>query len=360
MFVTILRDHEGGFLTKLATLNKRADRLGMLPLTIASVTRTTERDEDGYQQRYTHYVIEGAMPRLNGWTLVAKIEHTEDGNLLHAYGGYDALPWADARPVCEHCGHNRHRHTTYVVSHEDGTIKQVGSTCVGDFTRSDLLFYAARADELGGFADGLCRLDRTTSAHAVLAFALAVIEHHGFAKSADPYPTWQRMEDIQSDIRDHKIASPVTPAHIARAAEILTWAREGGSNEYRHNLAVATRPDLVEKRLIPLIVSAVPSYQRHLANQIKKSETAPSAYVGTVGEKLVETVTINRVSSFDTFYGRMDLISMLRGDDVLIWKTTSAPAWVEQGATVTIRGTVKEHSTFRDTKQTVLTRVKAV
>jgi hypothetical protein len=90
-------------------------------------------------------------------------------------------------------------------------------------------------------------------------------------------------------------------------------------------------------------------------------EPSGSEYLGEVGKRLTLTVTLKKSFSFENNYGYYPTTSYIRNfeDDagnVIIWKTTS---FLREGETFKLTGTVKEHSEYRDTKQTVLTRCKA-
>lgn len=101
---------------------------------------------------------------------------------------------------------------------------------------------------------------------------------------------------------------------------------------------------------------------------------AKSQHVGNVGERIELEVTYEGTATFErpSFRGfgtETVAIHRLRDDkgDLLVWKTTSALGveidgkWYsfEEGDRLKIKGTVKEHTEYRDEKQTVLLRVKA-
>lgn len=363
-FVTVLNDDVYGLMEKINKLNRRAEKLGFEPMLIVNRTNGKADGPMGTLVDVATFEIEGLAPRLNGWTLLTKIDHTEDGNIVRTFGGETDDVYRTIAPNCEHCGHNRHRNTTFIIQNEDGTKKQVGSTCIEDFTRSSFLFYASRADDLMDYVDGLGKLARTVSVRAVLAHATAIIAENGFARSGstDVQPTWQLVKDnINAQTITEKLnATPVTEADLDYADKVLEWAREGGNNDYRHNLSIATAHNFMDEKYYPLVVSAVSAYK---TMELRKTQTATptvTEWFGNIKDKITATVTINRIASFATQFGMMDVITMTSGSNVFVWKTTSYPEWVEQGKTVTIKGTIKAHDTYRDTKQTVLTRVKTV
>ena len=95
-----------------------------------------------------------------------------------------------------------------------------------------------------------------------------------------------------------------------------------------------------------------------------KALKAISQYVGEIGEKISANVTFDHTAYYDFKIGwreeRMH-IHTFKDDagNVLVWKTTSNSLYdCEEGQRYTLTGTVKEHSEYRDEKQTLLTRCK--
>lgn len=84
-------------------------------------------------------------------------------------------------------------------------------------------------------------------------------------------------------------------------------------------------------------------------------DESPSEFLGEVKERIEITVTIKKAVELNGFYGRstMHIMEDICGN-VLVW-TTSAKTLVE-GKEYNLKGTVKAHSVYKNTKQTVLTR----
>lgn len=84
-------------------------------------------------------------------------------------------------------------------------------------------------------------------------------------------------------------------------------------------------------------------------------EEGTSEFVGAVNERLEIQITVVRAIELDNDYGHSTMHIM--EDDCgnqYVW-TTAAKTWAE-GSVKTIRGTVKDHRTYKNVKQTVLTR----
>ena len=113
-----------------------------------------------------------------------------------------------------------------------------------------------------------------------------------------------------------------------------------------------------------------------LANTIAKIEAsdrkkAASDFVGTVGERITLTVTAENVVTFDTAFGLLRIATMRdTAGNTIVAKGKFVPPtatfnreterWEITAEPFTIKGTVKEHGSFRDERQTVLQRVAVV
>ena len=108
--------------------------------------------------------------------------------------------------------------------------------------------------------------------------------------------------------------------------------------------------------------------------RLEAERKAVSQHVGNVGDKFNMTVTYVRSASWEQpSYGWCGTETCYahtfkdESGNVLTWKTTSALGWwddagrwnhPEDGAKVILTGRIKDHTTYREEKQTVLTRCK--
>ena len=84
-------------------------------------------------------------------------------------------------------------------------------------------------------------------------------------------------------------------------------------------------------------------------------EESNSEFIGKIGERLELYLTVERVIELSNGYGN-SIMHLMRDDDgnLYVW-TTASKSW-EVGSEHHIRGTVKDHRTYRNEKQTVLSR----
>lgn len=81
--------------------------------------------------------IEGEIIRNGNYSVVAKIEHLDGGNVVAAFSDEANPAWAKLKPHCDHCNGNHGQRITFIVRGEDGTEKQVGRTCLKDYCGID-------------------------------------------------------------------------------------------------------------------------------------------------------------------------------------------------------------------------------
>lgn len=99
-----------------------------------------------------------------------------------------------------------------------------------------------------------------------------------------------------------------------------------------------------------------------------KAEKAISKYVGQIGDKIAIKAVYDHSAHFEVsdFYGfgttTMYIHTFKDVDgNKLIWKTGCClDSTIEESMEITLKGTIKAHSEYKDEKQTVLTRCKVI
>ena len=90
-------------------------------------------------------------------------------------------------------------------------------------------------------------------------------------------------------------------------------------------------------------------------------QTKPSEWIGEVGKRIPATqVTLKRTYYYENQYGVNTVYTFETESGSVITWFTKVDINKENGDVFTIVGTVKDHSTYNNQKQTVLTRVKVV
>lgn len=375
-------------------INARAVRRGFTGrIEVTGTERTVSETGPGGESR-TYIVIDttisGEAPHYGGWEFLAAVDaiSTTDGEdfILRTAPGVDAAS-VDRNTLtagfCDHCKAIRaNRIYTFLVRNvETGEVKQVGKSCLRDFTghqgRPVFVDLDSVIDDITDFLGSFPHSPLEYTPETLVAIAWAASRAYGWKPgSHGGYTTAMAVSDYlfgttkaARKVRDD--LSPEVPAATTKAKEIISALLSGldTTSDYTINLAAALRGVSVSRRHFGIVVSAVAAYERMIGDRIRTAAEAKtkaeSTYAGTVGDKLTITGTITRALAVDTSFGYHESTSMLfiieAGTTVL--KTVTKAAWAfeaNQGDTVTITATVKGHQEYHGTRQTVVTRPKLV
>ena len=377
----------------LAALVKRAVRLHVTPLAWTwGQPETGKVSLGGGRNRLETRVpltIVGESPSLNGWRFAATLQYLDGQNIVHRVAGGDAVPQAywTRGPVCDHCGLGRKRSDTFVLYSEDeGRYMQVGSTCLDDFLGSDKAGKVAAGASL--FADACaCAQDSdgfegmgqgrqgTQGLAEYLSKVATAVRVWGWrsAKQASEQGGFSTREMIdRASARDAKVEErlpPSTETDEARALLASEWAagltdRQIGDSDYLHNVRTIARSALVDRRTMGIAASIIPAYDREVERERVRLErtrqggAAASEWFGTIGKREEFVLTLRHTATWDSDYGTTFCYRFADASgNVAVWKASSNLE-LENGLTYRILGTVKDHSDYKGTKQTMITRCK--
>lgn len=88
-------------------------------------------------------------------------------------------------------------------------------------------------------------------------------------------------------------------------------------------------------------------------------EPSVSEFQGNIGDRIEIELTVNKAIRLDGYYGPSTMHVMSDADgNVFVW-TTGSKSWSE-GSVKKVRGTIKDHKEYKNTKQTILTRCTEV
>ena len=84
-------------------------------------------------------------------------------------------------------------------------------------------------------------------------------------------------------------------------------------------------------------------------------DPSPSQHIGNVGDKIMVMLTVIKTIPLESYYGRSTMhIFEDENQNVFTW--TTAAKCLPVGETYMVRGSIKDHTVFRNCNQTVLTR----
>ena len=364
-------------------------------------TETISRLEDGtplehdieITRRFIIIEVE-AHPVIANWELIASLEHTKEGNIIHSINNNINIPerYYNVAPCCEHCNTNRRRKNSFIIHNTvTNEFKQVGKTCLNDFTgnvNAEWLasFYSA-FEKLATFEapqGGYNHTDRYFPVIDLLTYTVAVTNIYGYCKSGMRNATGETVKDFYivneckgypfKEVNDHikekmqEVNFKVTEEDTATAEKIIAYVNSiEDTNNYIHNIKTLCASDMVAYRNVNLLVSAITCYNRDLERKAKaearKKEVGKSKHIGNVKDRLTINIASWRCltswcNCYDGYNETTTFLYQFIDNDgnIFTWKTQKH--FDEDATLQEITGTVKAHNVFRDAKQTELTRCK--
>lgn len=362
---------------KLARISRKAQKAGKVINFSISTPRWevfTSGDGSGLATHNAILVadVEVDAERLvchDGWQVVASIEHLAGGNVVTTFSGASDPAWFTVSGRCDHCGTNRVRKYTFIVRNDGGEYKQVGKSCLKDFTGispADCALWAeVRELDISQNDTGMPApsADRGLSVQEVIAHACDSITALGYIKSCETSST-------KSDIISRLGISTPSSDSVEEAKKIIQWVRETYANkgrlelsELESNWLTLCMDEYTTRKHIGYLAYLPVAYRKDMAKkeEARKVEMAGkcSEFVGNVGERITFTAkTAGVLTSWDSQWGTTYLIQFTdENGNIFKWFASKFDAnKLKNGCSVA--GTVKEHSEYKGVNQTVLTRCR--
>lgn len=361
----------------------------------------TYTDADG-NETVTRYIIVEASgtAKVNGWEFAATIDHTEAGNIIRKFKEDVEVPerYYTCDPDCEHCHSKRHRKDTYLVYNtETQEFKQVGSSCVNDFTNGlsaeAIAQYISFFDELieGQAPYPGSSFQRYYRLVEILKYANTVVDCIGYVSTSSalrdedttrsfvtniynyynrrPSMFKKEIEDVEAFLNKFSpdFDSNTNLAKVDQVIEHFKSAED--ESDYIHNLKVIANSEYITARNLGYAVSMIAAYNREMDIQTQRAKAAEehaneaetSKFLGAVGERIVinNIASVTAITSWSNQYGETIRYKIVDTDgNVIMWD--SSTGIYSDRPVVSITGTIKKHDEFRDVKQTWLIRCKVV
>lgn len=367
---------------KLTTIGNKCHRFGCdFTFNIVGEHYEKYRQDNGYigTMKYIEVNISGRAV-INDWAFVATLQHTENGNIVRVFDDQEVPDWAyTVEPKCDHCSTKHKRKDTYIIRNTvSGEFKQVGRSCLKDFTKG------LSADMVADYLSYLNTLEKSSVdfTHVkpyyiikdYLLYVAETIKHFGYLSKSNAgccdIPTSSRAFGymIRPNAQERKEMESVgfeayTEANEATVTAALKWlSTQEDDFGYIHNLKVACGREYCESRDFGIIASLIPAHFKamkkeaeRLAREAAKANKPKTSWVGEVGQRIEITAECKCVASWYNDFGPGYLYKLTTAEgNIFTWKTGKV---IEDGK-VTLKGTIKAHTEFRDEKQTELTRCK--
>lgn len=341
----------------------------------------------GVVNRVYFILVEGSAPKFGGWTLIAAIDRMPEmgaGNFVRVVPG-QTLPkryWSE-EPHCDHCNTVRNRIGHYVVQHESGETKMVGSSCIKDFlghvAPENIAALATFWSEIDGAVSeaaegGVSGAIEYVELPAFLSYVSAAISKYGWLSAGRAYEEDRvgcatKSVALDSmfppkDRKDHPDRLRPTDEDRALAAKAVAWALAlDPKTDFEHNMRVVAQAEALPWRGAGIAAAMIFCYKREVEKELLREKRAKmfaaSTYVGEVKERRDFEVTVVSEYKVEGNYGTTHIYKLLdKGGNLLTWFSSSAV--LKEGESYVLKGTVKAHEEYKGTKQTVITRCKVV
>lgn len=340
-------------------------------------------------RRFVIIEVEGRAI-VNGWRFIGSVEHTKNGNIIHKTVDIEVPKrYYTTKPICEHCNTNRYRKNTYIVHNEEtNEFKQVGATCLNDFTHGmDATFissYYAMFNKLAEFETvpaGCGWSERYYPTKEILAYTSAVVKIYGYVGAGNSNSTAENVKDFYAIDHGYHFFREVEKTIKAKMQEVNFKVTEDDnkiadeiiscienmkeSNNYIHNLKVLCSNEMVKYSNINLLCSAIICWNRELERIEKNAKRAKenaelmnSEYIGNIGDRMTFTIdNWKALTSWETEWGITVLYRFIdTNGNVIIWKSSK---YIDNEKVIAkLTGTIKEHKEFNGVKQTIVTRCR--
>lgn len=383
---------------RLSKLVKKAARYGCDQITFSVGPRRTEiqvvSDEFSGEKlkikvEVVDFEITGMRPRVGAYTFVAKLDHTDAGNII------SGIPYAEtqaderfryAKACCEHCKARRARKNTYIVANATtGEQIQLGGNCIADYVKiasaasaiSSLSIIAEAREMMSGLCRGQVPFNQTLA--YVITAAVVSIRLDGWMSKTTAMRTeetstatsvarlWALRNSKEAEQDAAAIRAAWSPEDAELATKVIHWVRNEmkASNDYTHNLAVAFSSDVIQSaKMIGIAVSGVAAYQREqevlVRRKLEREKLAASQHVGKVGERIEFSArhTFTRFLGENGFGLSTKLHKFITDEgNVISWITSSGHDF-GPNERLSFKATIKEHKEYNGIKETSVTRAK--
>lgn len=356
---------------------------------------TGNYENTGLFDKYYIITVEGESPKLKGWSFIASITHTKNGNLINKVPGIkEDVPnrYRIGNPNCDYCNIQRYRVDSFIVKSDKGEYKQIGRNCLAKFLGysdpNKIAQYATWLDDLKKELTKDEEDDNYNNHHdsyrdleSFLTMVAAVKNKKGWVSATQAQATGklasivevnnQLFPDFKETERNPKIV-PTEEDH-KEALKAIEFARSNkltDDTDYKHNLKISTSTDMFHEKASGIVASLI-SFKEHndeyeilqakrkAEAEEKHKEYKKSEYIGNEGEKITVKVLVTRQQNLDSQFGVTYMYRMVDKDNnIFVWFASNNILKVDKWYNLT--GTIKKHEMYKDIKQNILTRCKIV
>lgn len=328
-----------------------------------------------------YYDFDMETLKLGEYTPIAVLEHgTVEGqqqNLIHVLDESIIIPakYRTTKSICEHCNTDRQRNKTVLLRDANGNIKQVGTTCIKEYTGIDaadiIALYADIHDIIidnnkliMGYDDYINYPHNYVKTLDYLTACIDLINNKGYIKNEEQ-GTPTKVKAWETTLRGEQ-----DKKYEQTAQQVIDYFKNANFDEsqnFLQNIKVMLSQEYCKES--GFIAYAYIAYNKQIEYENKKKaeqeHNALSDYVGNVGDKVQIELTLKNVYAYETSYNGYNTtiqhiyIFTDSNGNCYKWNTANG---IEKniGEQCKIKGSIKGHEDYKGQKQTVLTRCKVL
>ncbi|NJO59858.1 MAG: hypothetical protein HC836_16680 [Richelia sp. RM2_1_2] len=381
---------------KIAELNKKASKIGAMPIVIHELGEIKKRIDD-VTHRFIKVKVIGKSPKIEGWRLVGALDHESGGVVIRVVPGETLPPeFRNTSPTrCDHCNTKRDRVNSYIVVDDRGEYKQVGRSCLKNFLGhadpSKIIGTASMLNVLDNLIGAVSDSEFSGGRNSQIPMKEYLTHVTAVIKAMGWVPKSMAAQTGKTSTADLALSNLFpTPGNNDRikpteqdeqtAESAMNWVRNILPNkktmsEYEHNLVVIGANEYINPKHLGFAASIVSAYNRATENEINRKREAekqaenPSNYVGEVGQRFgVKGVPpldlqLLAVRWINTVYGSTGIHRFVdRNGNFFVW-FASSDLGLERGNWYKIAASVKNHELDKynnNAKTTYITRAKVL
>jgi hypothetical protein len=359
----------GRFEAKLDSFQKKFKKYGEGGITYEVSEPRVITNRSNRRQLVVDITVDASY-KVAGYEFVASVETVLAGNLIKKISDDVFVPeiYRD-RCWCDHCKSNRARKYTVILKNsETDEYIQVGKSCIKDYIGCDMSHYASYLEFYTELDESIEKMSSEFHSYTpsfkfeeIVSQTLEYTKRFGYVSKRQSYENGQvststavyaALNGVKIDGEDYEVYE-VSEDSKEKFNSVLSFVNNlDDSSDYNNNLKVLATSAYIDNKNLGLAVSAVGYWIRETAKKKEIADAVVSEFVGQVGDKIEITAVPNCIYSACGEYGWSYIYKLVVDDNVFIWKTNK---FLEEDE-ITVKAVIKEHSTFRGVKQTVITR----
>lgn len=353
--------------------NAKAAKNGLAPLYITKISTNMVEEKDNKLNiseyvEYTEFNLTGTIPVINGWKIIAAVDHIDGVNVINKFPGIEIeLPveFYSRNPYCDHCNTRKiKKHSILIQNIETSEYKHVGKTCLKDFFNKDVDYYIAYFSDItnlftsidGEFSERMSSYEIHYDIKEILQIAFCSIRQWGYIKSSE-------MGSTKSSINYYFDKGAVDFKFIdedsKNVEKAIEWLSNQSPSDFINNLNNLVKIRYISYKYFGYVAGLAGCYLKSVSENSNKV-AINNEFVGNIGKRENFVVKLLNKMAIESYYGVSYLHIFLDNNNHKLSWFSSRGTDMEVDEIYTIKGTVKSHKEYKGENQTQLTRVTVI